>query len=266
MSRNPGYSRAGPNGGGYANGNAGYNNGTYGSYNGSVNSLDERPSGERPRRPGGYGGMAPVEDDYTRRPSNDSARERRPGGYGGLAREDDLDRRGSPDRPRRPAGYGGMQGREGSPSQVTRPTSLERTKANRRSGERQYAGSRPGANYGPGSQRIEEVLKYIEQKWDFMTKDRCVPIEVALKLMDSSSLGLANQAGQFRQTHDELQQALKGIVNGRSWLDAATSTLLTIARASSGLQQFNWYLSSNPKQSSKLAASRSQSQKFTCCG
>jgi exocyst complex component 4 len=46
-----------------------------------------------------------------------------------------------------------------------------------------------------------------------MTKDQCVPIEVALKLMDSSSLGLANQAGQFQQTHDQLQNALKGIVN-----------------------------------------------------
>jgi exocyst complex component 4 len=47
-----------------------------------------------------------------------------------------------------------------------------------------------------------------------MTKDQCVPIEVALKLMDSSSLGLASQAAQFRQTHDQLQNALKGIVNG----------------------------------------------------
>jgi exocyst complex component 4 len=46
-----------------------------------------------------------------------------------------------------------------------------------------------------------------------MTHDQCVPIEVALKLMDSSSLGLASQYGQFRNTHQELQQALKAIVN-----------------------------------------------------
>jgi exocyst complex component 4 len=68
--------------------------------------------------------------------------------------------------------------------------------------------------YGQGSQAIEDVLQYIGQNWEFMTKDQCVPIEVALKLMDSSSLGLANQAGQFQQTHDQLQNALKGIVNG----------------------------------------------------
>jgi exocyst complex component 4 len=57
------------------------------------------------------------------------------------------------------------------------------------------------------------VLQYIRQNWDFMTQDQCVPIEVALKLMDSSSLGLASQYGQFRTTHQELQQALKAIVN-----------------------------------------------------
>lgn len=215
MSRNPGYSRAGANGG-YTNGTGGYNTVGYGGYNGAENGYEERPSGEqRRRRPGGYGAMSAIEDDYPRRPSNDSGRERRPGGYGGIAREDDVDRRPSPDRSRRPGGYGGLQEREEEPAQVNRPTSLERTRANRRSGERQYANSRSAVPYGPGSQRIEEVLKYIEQKWDFMTKDQCVPIEVALKLMDSSSLGLANQAGQFRQTHDELQQALKGIVNGK---------------------------------------------------
>jgi exocyst complex component 4 len=58
------------------------------------------------------------------------------------------------------------------------------------------------------------VLQYIRQNWDFMTQDQCVPIEVALKLMDSSSLGLASQYGQFRTTHKELQQSLKTIVNG----------------------------------------------------
>jgi exocyst complex component 4 len=97
---------------------------------------------------------------------------------------------------------------------VTRPSSLERTQAHRRSGDRQNR-SRGENSYGPGSQRIEDVLQYIRQNWDFMTQDQCVPIEVALKLMDSSSLGLASQHGRFRQTHQELQQALKTIVNGR---------------------------------------------------
>ncbi|RYO57984.1 putative exocyst complex component [Alternaria tenuissima] len=214
MSRNPGYSRAGANGG-YANGNGNYAGGGYNGYAGGDGSYDDRPSGERPRRPGGYGGMSAQQDDYAPRPSNERERPRRPGGYGGLAQEDDMERRPSADRERRPGGYGGggFAGRDESPRQVTRPTSIERSPAKRRSGERQN-GSRPrSANNGQGSQAIEEVLQYIQQNWEFMTKDQCVPIEVALKLMDSSSLGLANQAGQFQQTHDQLQNALKGIVN-----------------------------------------------------
>jgi len=215
MSRNPGYSRAGANGG-YANGNGSYNGGGYNGYGGGGDgSYDGRPSGERPRRPGGYGGMSAQQDDYPPRPSNERERPRRPGGYGGLAQEDEMERRPSGDRERRAGGYGGggFAGRDESPRQVTRPTSIERSQAKRRSGERQN-GSRPrNANNGQGSQAIEEVLQYIRQNWDFMTKDQCVPIEVALKLMDSSSLGLASQAGQFQQTHDQLQNALKGIVN-----------------------------------------------------
>ncbi|KAI1531278.1 Sec8-exocyst domain containing protein [Pyrenophora tritici-repentis] len=222
MSRNPGYSRAGANGG-YANDNGGYNGGGYNGYAPpSDPNYDGRPSGERPRRPGGYGGLNPSPDDYAPRPSNERERSRpsndrprRPGGYGGLAQEEEMDRRPSGERERRPTGYGGggYAARDESPRQVMRPTSLDRSPAKRRSGERQNGRVPRSPNPGPGSQAIEEVLQYIQQKWDFMTKDQCVPIEVALKLMDSSSLGLASQAGQFQQTHDQLQNALKGIVN-----------------------------------------------------
>jgi exocyst complex component 4 len=234
MSRIPGYSRAGPNGaytnGGLSNGGYGAPNddngrrpsgerpqrpGGYGGMNAPVDDYPRRPSNDSQRRPGGYGGMSARDDDNGRRPSGDSQRERRPGGYGGgalSAREDDYPRPPSSDRPRRPGGYGGLQQSEENVAQVARPSSIERRQANRRSGERQNRGA-PSASYGPGSQRIEDVLQYIRQNWDFMTQDQCVPIEVALKLMDSSSLGLASKYGQFRTTHQELQQALKAIVN-----------------------------------------------------
>ncbi|KAF2128400.1 hypothetical protein P153DRAFT_293287 [Dothidotthia symphoricarpi CBS 119687] len=211
MSRIPGYPRAGANGG-YSNGS--YNNG---GYNAAADDLGP-PSTEPRRRPGGYGGLDAVEDENARRPSGE--RERRPSAYEGIvAREDEFARRPSGDRERRPGGYGGLGARRedsGSRPSISRPTSLERSQAKRRSGERQNGVGRPrpaATNYGPGSQRIEEVLQYIQQKWDFMTKDQCIPIEVALKLMDSSSLGLADQYGKFRGTHQELQQALKTIVN-----------------------------------------------------
>jgi exocyst complex component 4 len=57
------------------------------------------------------------------------------------------------------------------------------------------------------------VLKYIQRDWDFMTDEKCVPVEVALKLMDDSSLGLAKRQGQFKDIHQQLQNALRAIVN-----------------------------------------------------
>lgn len=167
-------------------------------------------------RPNGYGGYA---NGY-----NNGG-----GGYGGYggggydAPDDDYQRRPSDEPRRRPGGYGGfISDREDDVPQVTRPTSLERTQARRRSREVDYGSgsrsrSRTGAGrFGPGSQQMEEILQYIQQNWDFMTDDKCVPIEVALKLMDSSSLGLADQYDRFRQTHQELQRALKAIVNGKA--------------------------------------------------
>lgn len=58
-----------------------------------------------------------------------------------------------------------------------------------------------------------EVLQYIQADWGFMAQDKCVPVQVALQLMDSSSLGRAQQYGQFQETHKQLQRALKAIVN-----------------------------------------------------
>lgn len=60
-----------------------------------------------------------------------------------------------------------------------------------------------------------EVLQYIQRDWDFMTDDKCIPLQISLKLLDSSSLGLASRYNQFRDTHQQLQNALKAIVNGR---------------------------------------------------
>ena len=47
-----------------------------------------------------------------------------------------------------------------------------------------------------------------------MAGDNCVPIHVALKLLDPSSLGLASRYDDFNYTYQALQNALKTIVNG----------------------------------------------------
>ncbi|KAF2205581.1 hypothetical protein GQ43DRAFT_385604 [Delitschia confertaspora ATCC 74209] len=140
--------------------------------------------------------------------------------YGG---DDDTEarRRPSAERRRRPGGYGAFNVENGddNTSQVTRPTSLERSQARRRSGERfetnsSRSRSRTGADrYGEGNQQIEEILQSIKRDWDFMTNEKCVPVQIALKLLDPSSLGLASQYDRFQQTHQELQRSLKAIVN-----------------------------------------------------
>lgn len=73
--------------------------------------------------------------------------------------------------------------------------------------------SRPGARYGNAGTQIEEILRYIEQHWSFMASEECIPIKVALQLMDPSSLGLQDQMGAFTEAHTQLQNALKVIVN-----------------------------------------------------
>ncbi|KAK3074417.1 exocyst subunit [Teratosphaeriaceae sp. CCFEE 6253] len=109
------------------------------------------------------------------------------------------------------------------------PAQLARQAANRRSlGGGGYDGtsspsrsrSRPAGNapstshrYGARGTEVEELLSYIAQHWPFMASSSCVPIKIALQLNDPSSLGLADQYGQFREVHQQLQNALKVIVN-----------------------------------------------------
>jgi exocyst complex component 4 len=100
---------------------------------------------------------------------------------------------------------------------LPRPTSLERTRANRRSGGPGWTQRSPtrrlAGDSGPGSKQIEEVLRIIQQDWSFMTEEKCVPIQVALQFMDGSSLGLEARYPRFRDLHSQLQSALRQIVN-----------------------------------------------------
>ena len=60
------------------------------------------------------------------------------------------------------------------------------------------------------------VLDHIHENWDVMTRDDCVPVHVALQLMDYSSLGRGNDYQDFQRTNRHLQKALKAIVNGET--------------------------------------------------
>jgi exocyst complex component 4 len=100
--------------------------------------------------------------------------------------------------------------------QLGRPTSLERAQAKRRSGNVPYgqrSPQRPSGQIGDGSRQIEEVIQSIKQDWGFMTEEKCIPVQVALQFMDSSSLGLASRYPRFQELHMQLQSALRAIVN-----------------------------------------------------
>ncbi len=115
------------------------------------------------------------------------------------------------------------------PEQVHGISRLERGQATRRSRDYTMEGgggglgstswsasrsrSRPGARYGAAGNQIDEILRYIEQHWGFMASTDCIPIKVALQLMDPSSLGLQDQLSQFSEAQTQLQNALKVIVN-----------------------------------------------------
>jgi exocyst complex component 4 len=46
-----------------------------------------------------------------------------------------------------------------------------------------------------------------------MTEEKCIPVQVALQFMDTSSLGLASRYSRFQELHMQLQSALRAIVN-----------------------------------------------------
>ncbi|KAF1985897.1 hypothetical protein K402DRAFT_394149 [Aulographum hederae CBS 113979] len=229
-----------------ANGNGYGSNGGYASDRayrnddddvGSLRSSNATPSNWRDRRGGGGGGGGGGGSGY--------------GGYGGTSPGDAYGSSGGygtrsyrspqeqPPASRRPGGYGGFGGlaspssnmddSEEDGSSYNRPSGLERTAARRRSGgsprfgqstsarshgrNRSIGLSRGFEGDGDGTRAIEEVLRYIQQDWDFMTDEKCVPIQIALQLMDSSSLGLATRYEQFQDTSEQLQNALRAIVN-----------------------------------------------------
>lgn len=62
--------------------------------------------------------------------------------------------------------------------------------------------------------RVTDLLQSIQRDWDFMASDDCVPVQVALQLMDTSTLGKADRESDFLRMREQIQKTLKSIVNG----------------------------------------------------
>ncbi|MCJ1306912.1 hypothetical protein MMC25_000556 [Agyrium rufum] len=133
---------------------------------------------------------------------------RRPGGYGGFYSNDPAEQEESdpppiPEfAPQESPGLRGFQSRRGNPS-PSRDGPLRQPHGVR---QRQFGN-------GVGARQIEDVVQHIQESWSILAKPDCVPVHVALQLMDHSSLGRGNDYLDFKETSKELQKALKAIVN-----------------------------------------------------
>ncbi|KAF3771246.1 hypothetical protein M406DRAFT_32760 [Cryphonectria parasitica EP155] len=69
------------------------------------------------------------------------------------------------------------------------------------------------AQWTHAERQINDVLGMIQKDWPNLCEDDCVPVQLALQLLDNSSVGRAHEYGNFQQTHQDLQNSLKAIVH-----------------------------------------------------
>ncbi|KAK4152631.1 putative exocyst complex component sec8 [Chaetomidium leptoderma] len=136
----------------------------------------------------------------------------RNGGYGNLSRQDeDYDPYGE--------GYG---------SDRFAPPPRQQTNARPQTNPRPQPNPRPppaARNAAPpprSAQRVQEtnaeremgkVLELIKQEWPAMCENDCIPVQLSLQLLDTSSVGRAHEYRNFQRTHRYLQDSLKKIVH-----------------------------------------------------
>ncbi|KAM5444703.1 exocyst subunit [Microsporum ferrugineum] len=161
------------------------------SDNGSMNSSVNGYGRPREGRAGGYGGTS-----YLESPSPGDSMEQLSPQVSMRSRGRDID-----DGP----SWGGHR-------DESRFRSSERQR--REENARQRSVSRSGR--GPeikGAEEIDGVVQIIEDEWEFMADSECIPVQVGLQLMDTSTLGRADREPEFIQIYQRIQQALRSVVN-----------------------------------------------------
>ncbi|KAK2048817.1 Sec8 exocyst complex component-specific domain-containing protein [Colletotrichum somersetense] len=93
------------------------------------------------------------------------------------------------------------------------PSTNARSPSSLRNGGPPPVRARERAQETSAERQIVQVLEHIRQEWPSMCQTDCVPVQLALQLLDTSSVGRAHEYDKFRQTHDFLQSSLKGIVH-----------------------------------------------------
>jgi exocyst complex component 4 len=75
-----------------------------------------------------------------------------------------------------------------------------------------YSSSRTRAP-STAEKQIGAIIERIQSEWPQMCQNGCVPVHIALHLLDGSSVGRAHEYGQFQRMHTYLQESLKAIVH-----------------------------------------------------
>lgn len=73
--------------------------------------------------------------------------------------------------------------------------------------------SRRGRAESTAEKAIGDALKLIHAEWPVMSSDGCVPVHVALQLLDTSSVGRAHEYRRWEKLHHYLQDSLKAVVH-----------------------------------------------------
>lgn len=125
----------------------------------------------------------------------------REGGHGGLGRQDDeydpygdgygSDRYAPPPRQQNPRAPPTAR------TEAAPPPPLSAQHVQETSAEREMA----------------KVLELIKREWPAMCESDCIPVQLALQLLDTSSVGRAHEYRNFQRTHQYLQDSLKKIVH-----------------------------------------------------
>ncbi|EAW12820.1 exocyst subunit SEC8 [Aspergillus clavatus NRRL 1] len=156
-------------------------------------------SGGRERRPGGYGGFyTDPSQESSHSPSPERRRDRREGG-----RQNSSSRSRTRDTE---AGRRMHSSRDGRPRE-------ENNWANASGRGNGRADEMNAPRSTGGSQAIEDILQSIHADWNFVASDDCVPVQVALQLMDTSTLGKADREPDFLNMNQQIQRTLKSVVN-----------------------------------------------------
>jgi exocyst complex component 4 len=76
-----------------------------------------------------------------------------------------------------------------------------------------YARPQRAVAESSAEKQIGEALEHIKDAWPAMCESECVPVHIALQLLDTSSVGRAHEYREFERTRNYLQDSLKAIVH-----------------------------------------------------